>query len=117
MIKIILVGLLSLFFIVNGINHLFNTRVLEEYAEKRSLFSPRFSVIVSGIGMIIAAILLLFPQTKILGAYSLAIFVVLAALLLHRFWLESSPETRMLEFQNFVKNFAIAIEMVYLGTY
>ena len=117
MIKIILVLLLSLFFIVNGVNHLFNRKVLEEYAEKRSLFSPKFSVFMSGIGMIVGAIMLLFPITKAIGAYGLAAFVVVAALLLHRFWKESTPELRMLEFQNFVKNFAIAIEMIYLGTY
>ena len=117
MIKIILVSLLALFFVVNGLNHLFNTRVLEEYAEKRSLFTPRFSVIMSGIGMIIGAILLLIPATKPIGAFGLATFVVIAALLLHRFWKEEKAEIRMLEFQNFVKNFAIAIEMIYLGTY
>ena len=90
---------------------------MEEYAEKKSLFSPRFSVISSGIGMIIGALMLFFPTTKALGAFGLAAFVVVAALLLHRFWNETSSEIRMLEFQNFVKNFAIAVEMVYLATY
>ena len=117
MIKTILVGLLSLFFIVNGINHLFNIRVMEEYAEKKSLFSPRFSVITSGIGMIVGAVMLLFPATKTLGATGLALFVVIAAFLLHRFWKESKSDIKMLEFQNFVKNFAIAVEMIYLATY
>ena len=35
MIKTILVSLLGIFFILNGINHLFNTKTLEEYAHKR----------------------------------------------------------------------------------
>ena len=116
MIKTLLIIFLALFFAVNGLNHLFNTRILEEYAHKRSLFSPRFSVITSGIGMLIGSAMLLFDPTKAFGAYGLAAFVLLAAGLIHQFWKEKDPEERMLEFQNFIKNLAITAEMIYLGS-
>lgn len=115
MIKTILIIFLAAFFILNGINHLINTKILVEYAHKRSLFSPKFSVIASGIGLITGGVMILFPVTKTVGATGLAAFVIIAAFLLHRFWDESDREEKLLEVQNFVKNFAIAMEMIYLG--
>ena len=115
MIKTLLIILLAAFFIINGLNHLFNTKILEEYAHKRHLFSPKFSVLCSGIGLILGGIMLLFKPTQALGAFGLAFFVVLAAFLLHRFWDEKNKQEKMLEGQNFLKNFAIAIEMIYIA--
>ncbi len=115
MLKSILILLLGLFFIANGINHLFNTKVLEEYAHKRNLFTPKFSVITSGIGLILGGVMLFFYPTRQLGACGLAFFVVIAAFLLHQFWEEPEKEEKMLEGQNFLKNMAISIEMIYIA--
>ena len=115
MLKTILIILLALFFIINGLNHLFNSKVLEEYAHKRNLFSPRFSVLSSGVGLIIGGILLLFESTRAIGSFGLAFFVVISAFFLHQFWTEKQKEDKMLEGQNFLKNFAIAIEMIYIA--
>ncbi len=40
---------LEFFFLLNGINHFYNTHILKEYAAKRGLIAPKFMVILSGI--------------------------------------------------------------------
>jgi putative oxidoreductase len=52
MIKTVLLILLGLFFILNGLNHLFNRLTLEEYAHRRQLMSPRIIVFLSGLLLI-----------------------------------------------------------------
>ena len=49
MIKTILIILLGVFFLVNGINHFYNSHFVEEYAEKRGLFEPKIMVFLSGL--------------------------------------------------------------------
>ncbi|NCN27694.1 DoxX family protein [bacterium] len=115
MIKAGLLIFLTLFFVLSGFNHLYNSKVLIEYAHKRHLFSPRFSVVTSGIALVVGGVFLQFAMTRFVGAIGLAFFVLLAAFLLHRFWDESDKEDRLLELQNFVKNFAIAAEMLYIA--
>ncbi|MDX1479110.1 MAG: DoxX family membrane protein [Saprospiraceae bacterium] len=115
MLKTILIALLAVFFILNGINHLVNSRVLAEYAHQRNLGSPKLMVLISGIGLIIGGVMLCFYPTRQLGSIGLAAFVVIAAGLIHHFWTEREREKRLMEGQNFVKNLAIAIEMIYIA--
>jgi uncharacterized membrane protein YphA (DoxX/SURF4 family) len=59
MIKTILLILLGLFFILNGLNHLFNRLTLEEYAHRRGLVSPRIMVFLSGLLLIFGGLSLM----------------------------------------------------------
>lgn len=49
MIKQILLILLGVFFLLNGINHFYNSKIIEEYAEKRSLLASKVMVKLSGL--------------------------------------------------------------------
>ena len=48
MVKQILLILPGIYFIINGINHFYNTQILKEYAEKRGLIHPKIMIILSG---------------------------------------------------------------------
>ena len=115
MIKTILLTLLGIFFILNGINHLFNTQTLEEYAHKRGLFSPKLMVYISGVALILGGLSLITGIMKLIGIIGLSIFLVIAAFTIHRFWQEQGREMQMLEATHFAKNMAILTELIYIA--
>ena len=115
MIKTLLLILLGLFFILNGLNHLFNNQILEEYAHKRGLFSPRFSVFMSGLLLIFGGLTLITGFFKLVGIIGLSIFLVIAAFTIHQFWNEKDKNMRLLEAMHFSKNMAILTELIYIA--
>ena len=115
MIKTILLILLGLFFILNGLNHLFNSQVLEEYAHKRGLFSPKVSVLLSGLLLIFGGLTLMTGYFMIAGIVGLSIFLVVAAFTIHQFWNEKDKDMRLLEAMHFAKNMAILTELIYIA--
>ena len=116
MIKQILLILLGLFFLLNGVNHFFNTHFLKEYAEKRSLIAPKLMVILSGLLLITGGLTLITGYFIIEGIIALCIFLAAASLMLHKFWTINKREVLMLEAMHFVKNWAILFELVYIAT-
>ncbi len=115
MIKLVLLALLSGYFILNGINHFFNEKTLEEYARKRHLFSPRMAVLAAGVLLIFGGAALLIPGLLKAGVISLSVFLFTAALSIHSFWVEKERMNRLYEAMNFTKNLAILTELLYIG--
>lgn len=113
--KLILIILLSLFFILNGVNHFYNSKTLEEYAEKRGLFSPKLAVKLAGLLLLVGGVSLMVPILKIAGVISLSLFLIISTFTIHRFWEEEKKEDKMLEVMNFMKNLAILTELMYIG--
>ncbi len=116
MIKSILVSLLGLFFIVNGINHFYNSHMLNEYAQNKGLIEPKFMVRLSGILLLAGGISMISGYFIIEGMIGLCVFMAIAAFTIHSFWKEEDNERIMLEFMHFVKNWAIIFELIYLTT-
>ncbi|TVQ42293.1 MAG: DoxX family membrane protein [Saprospirales bacterium] len=56
MIKQILLILLGIFFLLNGINHFYNTQVLKEYAKKRGMIAPKIMVYLAGILLVLGGL-------------------------------------------------------------
>ena len=115
MIKTLLLVLLGLFFILNGLNHLFNNQVLEEYAHKRGLLSPKLSVFMSGLLLIFGGLTLITGFFKLVGIIGLSVFLVVAAFTIHQFWNEKDNDMRLLEAMHFAKNIAILTELIYIA--
>ncbi len=118
MLKTALIIFLALFFIFNGVNHFINPLILEEYMHKRQIKYGPLLVKLSGFLLIVCGVGLLFPSSfvKISSSVALAVFVLLAAFLVHAFWKEEDKSLRLLETQNFIKNFVIFFEMLYLAS-
>ncbi|MDH3650314.1 MAG: DoxX family membrane protein [Saprospiraceae bacterium] len=115
MIKTILLILLGLFFVLNGLNHLVNAKVLEEYAEKKGLFSPKIMVLLSGVALIGGGISMVIEPVRIYGILALCAFLIIASFTIHRFWSEKDRTNRLVEGMHFAKNLAILTELVYIG--
>ena len=116
MIKTILLILLGLFFVLNGVNHLFNTTILAEHAHKRGIISPELMVRISGMALIFGGLSLMTGFLKIYGIIGLSIFLVVASFTIHRFWSESDRDAWMLEIMHFSKNMAILTELIHIAT-
>lgn len=78
MIKEILIVLLGLFFLINGINHFYNTGLLKEYAEKSGLKSPKLMVQLSGILLVIGGLSMITGYFMLYGMIGLSVFLVVA---------------------------------------
>lgn len=116
MIKTILIILLGVFFIINGINHFYNSHILREYAHKKGLFEPKIMVFLSGLLLLAGGTSMITGYFIIEGMIGLCIFMAIAAFTIHSFWQEKDREVFMIEFMNFVKNWAIILELIYLTT-
>lgn len=116
MIKSTLIILLGLFFIVNGINHFYNSQTLKKYAKKKGLIEPRIMVFLSGLLLLAGGMSMITGYFIIEGMIGLCIFMAIAAFTIHNFWREQDREVKMIEFMHFLKNWAIIFELLYLTT-
>lgn len=116
MIKQILIILLGLFFLINGINHFYNTDVLKKYAEKKGLFSAKLMVQLSGILLLLGGLSLVSGIFTIYGIIGLCLFLITATFTIHRFWSEKDRNNRLNESMHFTKNLVILAELIYLAT-
>ncbi len=114
-IKHMLLAMLALFFVLNGLNHLFNAECLEEYAEKRGLIASEWVVRLSGLVLIVGGVSLVIEPLRLYGIVGLSLFLLVAAGRLHQFWKVRNRQTQMLEAMNFAKNLAILTELMYIA--
>ncbi len=116
MLKQILLILLGIFFLLNGLNHFYNTRILKEYARKKGLFAPKTMVLLSGVLLTSGGLTLITGFFITQGIIALSVFLIIASFTLHKFWEEENREMLMLEVMHFVKNWAIMVELLYIAS-
>ena len=66
------------------------------------------AVILSGLLMLLAGIAVVLGIWMDLAGICLAVFVLIAAFLFHRYWEEQDPQARQAEMAQFMKNVSIA---------
>ena len=115
MLKLILIALIGIFFVLNGINHLFNTMILEEYAHRQRLPYAKRLVQLSGLLLIAGGIGFMIPETRQAAVIGLGVFLVLAMVLIHHFWTDQDRNTKLYEMLHFSKNLLILVELLYVG--
>lgn len=108
--ELFLVGrvLFSLVFIRYGVLHLTQTAGSVQYAEYKKVPQPKAAVILSGLLMLLAGIAVVLGIWMDLAGIGLAVFVLIAAFLFHRYWEEQDPQTRQAEMAQFMKNVSLA---------
>lgn len=100
--------LLSLVFLGSGIGHLTQADSMAPYAESKKVPNAKLMVQLTGALMVLGAAGVILGIWMDLAALLLAILVVIFAVVMHRFWEESDPQTKGMEQANFMKNIAIA---------
>ena len=100
--------LFALMFILSGYRHLQNTEALAGYAASQGIPMPEMAVIASGIMLLVGGVLVLVGAFARFGALLVAIFLLVAAFTMHRFWAIEDPMAAQMQFSHFMKNLSMA---------
>lgn len=117
---LLLIGriLLSLIFIMSGINHLTKAGDMAQYAGSKNVPAPKAAVIVSGLLMLLGGLSVAFGYMVETGAVLLLIALIPITIMMHDFWKVEDPQTKMVEMTMFMKNVALigaALILLYHG--
>ena len=102
--RILFVGL----FLSSGYGHLAQGAAMTGYAQSKGVPGARIMVLVSGILIVVGALMLLLGIWGDLGALFIFAFLTPTAVLMHGFWKETDPMGRMTEQIQFSKDIALA---------
>lgn len=87
-----------------GLNHFSNVDQMTGYAEFKGLPLPGFSVVASGVLLVLGGAGIALGAFPVLAAGSLAVFLLVSAVTMHDFWTVEDPEEQQSEMTNFLKN-------------
>jgi|GraSoi2013_115cm_1033766.scaffolds.fasta_scaffold23276_3 uncharacterized membrane protein YphA (DoxX/SURF4 family) len=96
------------FFIMSGIGHLTNAKMMTAYAQSKKVPLAGAAVLVSGLMMLAGAVMILVSWHPIWGAALLVAFLLPAAFLMHNYWVETDPMMKAGQMAQFWKNLTIA---------
>ncbi|HEX2313042.1 MAG TPA: DoxX family protein [Thermomonospora sp.] len=100
--------LFAAIFLGSAVGHLTATDAMAGYAASKHLPSPRLAVQVSGVYILVAAVLLILGIWPDLAALALVPFLLITAFMFHDFWSHSDPGTRQQEQIQFLKDISLA---------
>ncbi len=109
--------LFSTFFIVFGLNHLFRSREVAAYFERKHVPGPRPVAFVTGLMLTAGGLSLLLGWSRFIGAGLLFLVLFPGAFALHPFWRESDPETRLSERAQFLMTLSLAGAALFVAYY
>lgn len=93
-------------FLASGIGHLKATEAMAGYAEYKKVPAPKFSVIASGLLMVVGALSVLLGAWGDLGSLLLLVAILPIPFLMHRYWAEEG-EARATEQVQFNKTVSL----------
>lgn len=100
--------LFALIFISLGISHLTKLEAMTGYAQYKKVPAAKFSVLLSGLMILIGGLYIAFGVYADLGALLLALFLIPTAFLMHAFWKETDPTAKQNETISFFKDLSLA---------
>jgi uncharacterized membrane protein YphA (DoxX/SURF4 family) len=100
--------LFALIFISSGISHLTKLEAMTGYAKYKKVPAAKFSVLLSGLMILIGGLYIAFGVYADLGALLLALFLIPTAFLMHAFWKETDPTAKQNESIGFFKDLSLA---------
>ncbi len=95
-------------FVIMGMMHIMKLDVMTGAAAQRGLPQPRATTVVLGLMAGVGGVFVLLGWSRYIGAGLIALFLFGTAFLLHPFWKETDPGTRMNEMSHFMKDLALA---------
>jgi putative oxidoreductase len=99
--------LFGLVFLFSGIAHIRGRAAMEGYVKSKGIPAPALVVVGSGILLIVASLSLILGIYPEIGSLLLIIFLIPTAFLMHAYWREKDPMTRMNEQTAFYKDIAL----------
>ncbi len=108
--------LFGLYFSYNGIRHFLNVKSMGSYAATKSVPLPGAAVIITGILLFLGGVFIGFGIMPFVGLICLATFLIPVTFIMHSFWAETDPQSKMVNQIQFAKNIALlgAISMLFI---
>ena len=108
--------LLGGYFLMSGITHFSKTEGMTGYAQSRGMMSPKASVLLSGVFLLLGGLGVLLGVYVQIALALLVLFLLAAAFGIHHFWTDTDEGQKMSEMTNFMKNMALvgALLMLYM---
>jgi uncharacterized membrane protein YphA (DoxX/SURF4 family) len=100
--------LFALIFVNSGISHLTKLDAMTGYAKYKKVPAAKLSVVLSGLMILTGGIFVGLGIYADLGALLLAIFLIPTAFMMHNFWKETDPTSKMNETISFFKDLSLA---------
>ena len=100
--------LFALIFISSGVSHLTKLEAMTGYAKYKKVPAAKFSVVLSGLMILIGGLYIAFGVYADLGGLLIALFLLPTAFLMHAFWKESDPTAKQNESIGFFKDLSLA---------
>jgi putative oxidoreductase len=110
--------LFSALFITSGLKHFIQVESMTAFAQSAGLPAPRLAILGTGAMLLVGGVCVLLGSFARLGAALIALFLVAAAFLMHRFWGLADPQQAMQQQGHFLTNVAMAgaaLLIVYFG--
>jgi uncharacterized membrane protein YphA (DoxX/SURF4 family) len=100
--------LFALLFISSGLAHFAQRDAMTGYAQFKKVPAAKFSVLLSGLVILLGGIYIALGIYADLGALLLAIFLIPTAFMMHNFWTIEDSQAKQGEMINFMKNLSLA---------
>lgn len=106
---LVLIGrvLFAALFLNSAVGHLTKTKVMAAYASSKGVRSAGPMTIASGLLLLVGGLSVLLGIWADLGSLLLAAFLLPTAILMHAFWKEAHPHSRLGEQVHFLKDIAL----------
>jgi putative oxidoreductase len=99
-----------------GVNHFMNVEDMAGYAGMKGLPAPKFTVVATGVMLLLGGAAIITGAFVVLGAGALAVFLLASAVLMHDFWTVEDPQQQQTEMTQFLKNVSLAgAALAFLG--
>lgn len=99
--------LFGMIFVMNGAFHFIELSNLSGYTASKGVPLPEVAVIITGILLLIGGLAVITGYMPRIGLWSLVLFLVPVALIMHNFWAVGA-EQQQLEMVQFLKNMSMA---------
>ncbi|MDH5442169.1 MAG: DoxX family protein [Candidatus Nomurabacteria bacterium] len=94
-------------FLFYGINHFAKFKSMTSYAISKKVPFPKVAVILTGLALIVGGLGILLWFYVPIAAALLALFLFVSAFMMHNFWADTDSQTKMVNMNNFMRNFAL----------
>ena len=108
--------LLAIVFVNSGIGHLTQQGTVG-YAQSKGVPAPKVMVPLTGVMIIVGAVLVVLGWHRFIGAGLLAIFLLPTPFIMHAFWKAKDPMARVQEQVHFLKDLALLGAALLLAYY
>ncbi|MFQ5689967.1 MAG: DoxX family membrane protein [Gemmatimonadota bacterium] len=100
--------LFGMLFVMSGFNHFTQVANMTRFAESKGVPMARFSVLLSGLALLLGGLSIIFWWWVEIGAWLIALFLLAAAFKMHDFWTVEDPMEQQNQMAQFMKNIALA---------